>query len=112
MIGHFECPDQNELAKMINCKSNAPVLAALSDWKVERNECPYDCHGQTARPPVRGGAISHITGVAPILARHHRLTILGRTDPALPTEYGKEYHLRETESEGSFKNTNRRLPPF
>ncbi|KEO83487.1 glycosyltransferase family 4 protein [Tumebacillus flagellatus] len=36
-------------------------------------------------PPVRGGAIqTYIAGIAPQLARHHDLTILGRTDPLLP----------------------------
>ncbi len=36
-------------------------------------------------PPIRGGAIqTYIDGVAPMLAKEHELTILGRTDPALP----------------------------
>ncbi len=36
-------------------------------------------------PPIRGGAIqTYIAGVAPILGNRYDLTILGRTDPALP----------------------------
>jgi spore coat protein SA len=36
-------------------------------------------------PPIHGGAIqTYIAGVAPILAQKYDLTILGRTDPALP----------------------------
>ncbi|NLZ44909.1 MAG: glycosyltransferase family 4 protein [Clostridia bacterium] len=65
-------------------------------------------------PPVRGGAIqTYITGVAPILARHHRLTILGRTDPALPqrnTERNITYE--RVESEGSFKKYKQAVTAF
>ncbi len=36
-------------------------------------------------PPIHGGAIqTYIAGVAPILAEEYDLTLLGRTDPALP----------------------------
>lgn len=36
-------------------------------------------------PPIHGGAIqTYIAGVAPLLAKEYDLTILGRTDPALP----------------------------
>ncbi len=36
-------------------------------------------------PPIHGGAIqTYIAGVAPMIAEKHDLTILGRTDPALP----------------------------
>lgn len=65
-------------------------------------------------PPVRGGAIqTYIAGVAPILARHHRLTILGRTDPALPkrnTEGNITYE--RVESEGSFKKYRKAVAAF
>lgn len=65
-------------------------------------------------PPVRGGAIqAYIAGVAPILARHHRLTILGRTDPALPkrnTEGNITYE--RVESEGSFKKYKKAVAAF
>jgi spore coat protein SA len=37
-------------------------------------------------PPIRGGAIqTYIAGIAPGLAEKHEITILGRTDPDLPT---------------------------
>jgi spore coat protein SA len=43
------------------------------------------CTEKLPVPPVRGGAIqTYIAGIAPALARHHDLTILGRTDPSLP----------------------------
>lgn len=36
-------------------------------------------------PPVRGGAIqTYIDAVAPLLAKEHEVTVLGRTDPSLP----------------------------
>src|SRR5690554_827231 len=65
-------------------------------------------------PPVRGGAIqAYIAGVTPILARHHRLTILGQTDPALPkrnTEGNITYE--RVESDGSFKTYKKSVTAF
>lgn len=65
-------------------------------------------------PPVRGGAIqTYIAGVAPILAGHHRLTILGRTDPALPernTEGNITYE--RVESGGSLKRYKNEVVRF
>lgn len=38
-------------------------------------------------PPIRGGAIqTYVAGVAPLLGRHHDLTILGVSDPDLPQQ--------------------------
>ncbi|BFH15115.1 glycosyltransferase family 4 protein [Paenibacillus melissococcoides] len=43
------------------------------------------CTEKLPVPNIRGGAIqTYIGGVAPQLGQHHRLTILGRTDPELP----------------------------
>lgn len=43
------------------------------------------CTEKLPVPPVRGGAIqTYIAGVAPELAKHHDITILGITDPGLP----------------------------
>jgi spore coat protein SA len=45
------------------------------------------CTEKLPVPNIRGGAIqTYICGVAKLLSRRHRLTILGRTDPALPDE--------------------------
>ncbi|ASS75144.1 lipopolysaccharide N-acetylglucosaminyltransferase [Tumebacillus algifaecis] len=43
------------------------------------------CTEKLPVPPVRGGAIqTYIAGIAPELAKHHDITILGITDPSLP----------------------------
>ncbi|CAH8771870.1 glycosyltransferase family 4 protein [Paenibacillus dendritiformis] len=43
------------------------------------------CTEKLPVPNIRGGAIqTYIGGVAPQLGQHHRLTILGRSDPDLP----------------------------
>ncbi|WP_028552058.1 glycosyltransferase family 4 protein [Paenibacillus sp. UNC451MF] len=45
------------------------------------------CTEKLPVPNIRGGAIqTYICGVASLLSRHHRITILGRTDPELPLE--------------------------
>jgi len=45
------------------------------------------CTEKLPVPNIRGGAIqTYIDGVSGMLAQHHRLTILGRTDPALPQQ--------------------------
>ncbi|MDF2959647.1 MAG: lipopolysaccharide N-acetylglucosaminyltransferase [Paenibacillus sp.] len=45
------------------------------------------CTEKLPVPNIRGGAIqTYICGVASLLSRHHRITILGRTDPDLPLE--------------------------
>jgi len=45
------------------------------------------CTEKLPVPNIRGGAIqTYICGVAPILSQHHRITLLGRTDPELPNE--------------------------
>ncbi|MGG1517225.1 glycosyltransferase family 4 protein [Paenibacillus oryzisoli] len=45
------------------------------------------CTEKLPVPNIRGGAIqTYICGVASMLSRSHRLTILGRTDPDLPQE--------------------------
>ncbi len=42
-------------------------------------------------PPVRGGAIqTYIAGVAPLLAKHHDVTVLGIADPLLPKQEVKD----------------------
>ncbi len=65
-------------------------------------------------PPVRGGAIqTYIAGVAPLLAKEHQLTILGRTDPALPkrnTEGNITYD--RVESGGSLKKFRQNVVAF
>ncbi len=65
-------------------------------------------------PPVRGGAIqTYIAGVAPLLAKEHQLTILGRTDPALPkrnTEGNITYE--RVESGGSLKKYRQNVVAF
>lgn len=45
------------------------------------------CTEKLPVPNIRGGAIqTYICGVASLLSKHHRITILGRTDPDLPLE--------------------------
>lgn len=45
------------------------------------------CTEKLPVPNIRGGAIqTYIDGVASLLSKHHRITILGRTDPALPND--------------------------
>ncbi|WP_442603337.1 glycosyltransferase family 4 protein [Paenibacillus sp. KN14-4R] len=45
------------------------------------------CTEKLPVPNIRGGAIqTYIDGVASLLNKHHRITILGRTDPALPND--------------------------
>ncbi|MFC5701445.1 glycosyltransferase family 4 protein [Cohnella faecalis] len=45
------------------------------------------CTEKLPVPNIRGGAIqTYIGGISGILSRHHRLTILGRSDPELPAE--------------------------
>ncbi|GGD91419.1 glycosyltransferase family 4 protein [Paenibacillus nasutitermitis] len=45
------------------------------------------CTEKLPVPNIRGGAIqTYICGVASILSKHHRITVLGRTDPDLPNE--------------------------
>ncbi|SFK94799.1 spore coat protein SA [Paenibacillus sp. 1_12] len=45
------------------------------------------CTEKLPVPNIRGGAIqTYICGVASLLSKHHRITILGRTDPDLPNE--------------------------
>lgn len=65
-------------------------------------------------PPVRGGAIqTYIAGVAPLLAKEHQLTILGRTDPDLPkrnTEGNITYE--RVESGGSLKKYRQNVVNF
>jgi spore coat protein SA len=65
------------------------------------------CTEKLPVPPVRGGAIqTYIAGVAPELAKHHDITILGITDPSLQSSErigslqfervpGKQYDLYE-----------------
>ncbi len=62
------------------------------------------CTEKLPVPNIRGGAIqTYIDGVSTMLAQHHRLTILGRTDPALPAEQqiGAVRYIR-VPSEGIF----------
>jgi spore coat protein SA len=60
------------------------------------------CTEKLPVPNIRGGAIqTYICGVAQLLGRRHRLTILGRTDPDLPREEtidGIRYVRVESES--------------
>ncbi|TDF92564.1 glycosyltransferase family 4 protein [Paenibacillus piri] len=45
------------------------------------------CTEKLPVPNIRGGAIqTYISGVDTLLSQHHKLTILGRTDPDLPLE--------------------------
>lgn len=45
------------------------------------------CTEKLPVPNIRGGAIqTYIDGVASLLSKHHRITILGRTDPELPND--------------------------
>lgn len=45
------------------------------------------CTEKLPVPNIRGGAIqTYICGVAPMIGRRHRLTIMGRTDPELPDD--------------------------
>ncbi|OCT15584.1 lipopolysaccharide N-acetylglucosaminyltransferase [Paenibacillus pectinilyticus] len=45
------------------------------------------CTEKLPVPNIRGGAIqTYICGVASLLSKHHRITILGRTDPDLPND--------------------------
>jgi len=45
------------------------------------------CTEKLPVPPVRGGAIqTYIDGVLPFLAARHAVTVVGRSDPALPPE--------------------------
>lgn len=45
------------------------------------------CTEKLPVPNIRGGAIqTYIDGVSSLLSKHHRITILGRTDPALPND--------------------------
>ncbi|WP_018754273.1 glycosyltransferase family 4 protein [Paenibacillus terrigena] len=45
------------------------------------------CTEKLPVPNIRGGAIqTYICGVASLLSKHHRITILGRTDPDLPLD--------------------------
>ncbi|CEH29322.1 lipopolysaccharide N-acetylglucosaminyltransferase [Aneurinibacillus migulanus] len=45
------------------------------------------CTEKLPVPPIRGGAIqSYIAGVSPMLSKHHDITILGITDPELPSQ--------------------------
>ncbi|CAM3564306.1 glycosyltransferase family 4 protein [Marinicrinis lubricantis] len=59
------------------------------------------CTEKLPVPNIRGGAIqTYIGGVASMLAKHHRLTILGRDDPELPqdeTVNGIRYVRRESQ---------------
>lgn len=55
------------------------------------------CTEKLPVPPIRGGAIqAYIDGVAPLLARHLEVTVLGCADPALPVEEvrGGVHHRR------------------
>lgn len=65
-------------------------------------------------PPIHGGAVqTYITGVASILAETHDLTILGRTDPALPEREtaGKIKYVR-VPSDGDFEKYRREVAGF
>lgn len=45
------------------------------------------CTEKLPVPNIRGGAIqTYIGGIAKYIAKHHRLTIIGRTDPDLPEQ--------------------------
>ncbi|TCZ80206.1 glycosyltransferase family 1 protein [Paenibacillus albiflavus] len=45
------------------------------------------CTEKLPVPNIRGGAIqTYIDGVAPLLSKHNRITILGSADPALPND--------------------------
>lgn len=45
------------------------------------------CTEKLPVPNIRGGAIqTYIDGVASLLSKHHRITILGRSDPSLPND--------------------------
>ncbi|MGZ9584867.1 glycosyltransferase family 4 protein [Paenibacillus marinisediminis] len=62
------------------------------------------CTEKLPVPNIRGGAIqTYICGVAQQLGRHHRLTILGRTDPELlPDEMVNGIRYVRVPSEGVF----------
>jgi spore coat protein SA len=63
------------------------------------------CTEKLPVPNIRGGAIqTYIGGVAPIIGRRHRLTILGRTDPDLPdAESVDGIHYVRVRSDDSFE---------
>lgn len=65
-------------------------------------------------PPIHGGAIqTYISGVAPILAKEHKLTILGRTDPALPTSNTEgNITYERVPSDGSLEKYLRKISGF
>ncbi|MGO4499576.1 glycosyltransferase family 4 protein [Paenibacillus sp. 2RAB27] len=60
------------------------------------------CTEKLPVPNIRGGAIqTYIDGVASLLSKHHRITILGRTDPDLPNdEVTNGIHYVRVESHG------------
>ncbi|NQX57929.1 glycosyltransferase family 4 protein [Paenibacillus qinlingensis] len=60
------------------------------------------CTEKLPVPNIRGGAIqTYIDGVASLLSKHHRITILGRSDPALPNdEITNGIHYVRVESHG------------
>lgn len=72
------------------------------------------CTEKLPVPPIHGGAIqTYIAGVAPILAKEHQLTILGRTDPALPisnTEGNIRYE--RVPSDGSLEKYSKKVADF
>jgi len=63
------------------------------------------CTEKLPVPNIRGGAIqTYIGGVAPMIGRRHRLTILGRTDPDLPdVETVDGIHYVRVRSDDSFE---------
>lgn len=65
-------------------------------------------------PPIHGGAIqTYISGVGPILAKEHKLTILGRTDPALPTSNTEgNITYERVPSDGSLEKYSRKIIGF
>ncbi len=65
-------------------------------------------------PPVHGGAIqTYIAGVAPLLAKDYDLTILGRTDPALPkNEIIGNIKYKRVPCDGDFKKYRQEVVNF
>jgi spore coat protein SA len=87
-------PTQSEeIVEMLTAQDELPGSDNIVSLPPEIYELPKParilmiCTEKLPVPPVRGGAIqTYIAGVAPILSQHHHITILGITDPDLPTE--------------------------
>lgn len=65
-------------------------------------------------PPIHGGAIqTYIAGVVPMLAEEYELTLLGRTDPALPkSETAGNIKYERVPCGGDFKKYRQEIVNF